>query len=199
MAVRDLLPAVLRPDLLPGPPAMALTEWDAVPGGIGLTAQLGSAYFGGRSPSMVEAFGEALSSAARGFGGKEANMVIAVSEESGTYRPEMEWLASELGKRGFSIGVAEPGSLRSGGWRLHGKASRSSLVYRFWELFDWENALMSRHEGLGSSCGGGETGGHPTHEALQEEKLSLALFGTTACRPSGRKISTGTNLNCYEA
>ena len=33
LAVRDLLPAVLRPDLLPVSGGMALTEWDAVPGG----------------------------------------------------------------------------------------------------------------------------------------------------------------------
>ena len=106
--VRDLLPAVLRPDLLPVSGGMALTEWDSVPGGIGLTARFGSAYLGEDAPSMVEAFGEALASAASGFGGKKANMVIAVSEESKTYRPEMDWLASEMGKRGFSIGLADP-------------------------------------------------------------------------------------------
>ena len=36
----DRMPAVLRPDLLPVSDGLALTEWDSVPGWIGLTAQL---------------------------------------------------------------------------------------------------------------------------------------------------------------
>ena len=38
------LPAVLRPDLLPTWDGFALTEWDSVPGGIGLTAFLNQVY-----------------------------------------------------------------------------------------------------------------------------------------------------------
>ena len=55
-AVRDRLPAVLRPDLLPVSGGIALTEWDSVPGGIGVTAQLGSAYLGEDAPPMVDSF-----------------------------------------------------------------------------------------------------------------------------------------------
>ena len=174
MAVRDLLPSVLRPDLLPGTTGMALTEWDAVPGGIGLTAQLGSAYLGEESPAMVESFGEALTCAAEPLGGKEANMVIAVSEESGTYRPEMEWLASELGKRGFSIGVAEPGELEVREDGVYREGLKVSLVYRFWELFDWENVPVMKD--LARLVDEEKLVVTPPMKHFQEEKLSLALF-----------------------
>ena len=172
--VRDLLPAVLRPDLLPVSCGMALTEWDSVPGGIGLTAQLESAYLGEVTTSMVEAFGEALSSAARGFGGKEANMVIAVSEESKTYRPEMEWLASELGERGFSIGVAEPSELEITDDGVRQDGTKVDLLYRFWELFDFDKVPVMKdlvrlveEENLVVT---------PPMKHFHEEKLSLALF-----------------------
>ena len=52
-AVRSLIPAVLRPDLIPHANGIALTEWDSVPGGIGLTAQLESAYELSKSPDMI--------------------------------------------------------------------------------------------------------------------------------------------------
>ena len=44
-SVLGSMPAVLRPDLLPTQDGLALTEWDAVPGGIGLTAFLNQIYF----------------------------------------------------------------------------------------------------------------------------------------------------------
>ena len=173
-AVRDLLPAVLRPDLLPVSGGIALTEWDSVPGGIGLTARLGSAYLGEDAPSMVEAFGEALSSAARGFGGKEANMVIAVSEESQTYRPEMEWLVSELGGRGFSIGVAEPEELEIADDGVRKDGTKVDLVYRFWELFDFDEVPVMKD--LVRLVEEEKLVVTPPMKHFQEEKLSLALF-----------------------
>ena len=173
-AVRDFLPAVLRPDLLPVSCGMALTEWDSVPGGIGLTAQLESAYLGEVTTSMVEAFGEALSSAARGFGGKEANMVIAVSDESKTYRPEMEWLASELGERGFSIGVAEPSELEITDDGVRKDGTKVDLLYRFWELFDFDKVPVMKD--LVRLVEEEKLVVTPPMKHFHEEKLSLALF-----------------------
>ena len=43
-AVQTIYPAVLRPDLLPTAEGLSLTEWDAVPGGIGLTAHLEASF-----------------------------------------------------------------------------------------------------------------------------------------------------------
>ena len=174
LAVRDLLPAVLRPDLLPVSGGMALTEWDAVPGGIGLTAQLGSAYLGEGAPSMVDDFGEALAHAASSFGGKQANMLIVVSEESETYRPEMQWLADELTARGFSIGVAGPEELEITDEGVCRDGRKVDLVYRFWELFDWGNVPVMKD--LARLVEDEKLVVTPPMKHFQEEKLSLALF-----------------------
>ena len=173
-AVSDLLPAVLRPDVLTISGGMALTEWDAVPGGIGLTAQLGSVYLGEDAPSMVDSFGEALAHAASRFGGKQANMLIVVSEESETYRPEMEWLASELSERGFSIGIADPGELEIQADGVFRNGQKIDLIYRFWELFDWENVPIMKD--LARLVEDEKLVVTPPMKHFQEEKLSLALF-----------------------
>jgi hypothetical protein len=173
-AVRDLLPTVLRPDLLPTAGGIALTEWDAVPGGIGLTAQLGSAYLREDAPLMVDSFGEALAHAASRFGGKQSNMLIVVSEESETYRPEMEWLAFELTKLGFSIGVAEPAELEISDKGVHKDGKKVDLVYRFWELFDMENIPVTKK--LARLVEEEKLVVTPPMKHFQEEKLSLALF-----------------------
>ena len=91
-AVRSLLPAVLRPDLIPHANGIALTEWDSVPGGIGLTAQLESVYELSKSLGMIESFACSLTNTIQDAKGRTANMVIAVSEEAETYLPEMEWI-----------------------------------------------------------------------------------------------------------
>ena len=173
-AVRDFLPAVLRPDLLPVSGGMALTEWDSVPGGVGLTAQLESAYLGEDASLMVEAFGEALASAADGFGGKKANMVIAMSEESKTYRPEMDWLASELGELGFSIVVTEPVELEITDDGVFKEGAKVDLVYRFWELFDFNDVPVMKN--LARLVEEEKLAVTPPMKHFQEEKLSLALF-----------------------
>ena len=41
---KDLVPAVIRPDVIPTADGMVITELDSVPGGIGLTGALGRAY-----------------------------------------------------------------------------------------------------------------------------------------------------------
>jgi hypothetical protein len=173
-AVRDLLPAVLRPDLLPTAGGIALTEWDSVPGGLGVTAQLGLGYFGGDAPPMVDSFGEALAHAASRFGGKQSNMLIVVSEESETYRPEMEWLADELTVRGFSIGVSDPGELEIQAEGVFRNGQKIDLVYRFWELFDWENVPVMKE--LARLVDDEKVVVTPPMKHFQEEKLSLALF-----------------------
>ena len=41
---RNLLPGIIRPDVIPTADGMVITELDSVPGGIGLTACLTRAY-----------------------------------------------------------------------------------------------------------------------------------------------------------
>ncbi len=57
--IRSLVPAVLRPDLLPTIDGIALTEWDSVPGGIGLTAKLESIYQLNQVPAWFNLLGQA--------------------------------------------------------------------------------------------------------------------------------------------
>ena len=57
-SVLGAMPAVLRPDLLPTRDGFALTEWDAVPGGIGLTALLNQVYLKRNGSKMIKSFGD---------------------------------------------------------------------------------------------------------------------------------------------
>ena len=90
---RNDVPQVIRPDLLLTDGGFAITELDSVPGGIGLTAWLGKTYAAlgfdivGGGDGMLAGFRSVL--------GENAD--ILVSDESATYRPEMQWLA-EIGR-----------------------------------------------------------------------------------------------------
>jgi len=119
------VPRVIRPDLLITEHGLSVTELDSVPGGIGLTSWLNQTYtslgFSVLGGSDVARCGfESI------FG--EAKQVhIVVSEESATYRPEMQWLAEQLGGR-FRISDSRFTDFRDG-----------DAVYRFFELFDLPN------------------------------------------------------------
>ena len=173
-AVQKQIPLVLRPDLIPHAEGIALTEWDSVPGGIGLTAHLEVTFEMMKEPRMVISFRDALVWAARHLGGEKAHMVIAVSEEANTYLPEMEWICHELGKLGLSIQACSPDdlSMKNGFVFFHHK--KISLIYRFWELFDYKNVkIMPALARLVEEGGVVVT---PPMKHNQEEKLSLALF-----------------------
>src|SRR3954466_3615078 len=115
---RGAFPLVLRPDLLLTDDGFALTELDSVPGGIGLTAFLNRLYSNGGEPTpsraeggivgegdvMIENFHASLTALRPGV--RNPLIAILVSEEAGTYRPEMQWLAEQLqraGKRVFCL------------------------------------------------------------------------------------------------
>jgi hypothetical protein len=105
-ALRGAMPMVIRPDLLLTEDGFAMTEIDSVPGGIGLTAFLnrlyaevhGDSLVGSSAQDMVDAFYTAL--AQRAPKQQAPYIVILVSDEAATYRPEMEWLASQLRQLG---------------------------------------------------------------------------------------------------
>src|SRR5947199_9296212 len=104
--IRDDLPRVIRPDLILTDKGYIIAEIDSVPGGIGLTGWLNHAYssfdndiIGGAS-GMLEGFRAIMPNGAD----------IVISEESATYRPEMEWLAARLNQRAVA-GCAESGSV----------------------------------------------------------------------------------------
>ena len=139
---RDLLPAVIRPDVIPTEDGMIITELDSVPGGIGLTGALARAYSEGPTttptttshrPSTTrrEPLGRTIShhpfdivggadGMVEGFAamlrhlldGRSGCIAIVVSEEANDYRPEMTWLAARLRERGIEAWCVEPREIR---------------------------------------------------------------------------------------
>jgi len=125
-AFKNEVPRVIRPDLLITESGASVTELDSVPGGIGLTAwlnqtysQLGAEVLGG-ADGMVKGFASIF--------GEAPTVQIVVSEEAATYRPEMTWLANQLGGSRFKIRATTFSDFAEG-----------DAVYRFFELFDLAN------------------------------------------------------------
>lgn len=183
-ALRGATPMVIRPDLLVTEDGFAVTEIDSVPGGIGLTAFLnrlygqvhGEAVVGQGAEDMVEAFYEALTSRAPGI--TSPYIAILVSDEAATYRPEMEWLAKELRKRGRRVHVFHPDEVMPLGDSIcvgiDGNPQQVDVVYRFWELFDLANVPIAQF--LLTANENTMFGVTPPMRPFQEEKLNLALF-----------------------
>ncbi len=130
VAFKNDVPRVIRPDVLLTENGISITELDSVPGGIGLTAWLGKTYSAiNYQPSPINLLGGA-DGMLRGFEsifGDAKQVHIVVSEEAKTYRPEMEWIAAQLGSR-FTVHDSQ----------FTGFAD-DSAVYRFFELFDLPN------------------------------------------------------------
>ena len=101
---RGVFPTVLRPDLLLTDEGFVLTELDSVPGGIGLTAFLNRLYSDGSATAPILGAGDAMirdfhaSLTALRPGVPNPLIALIVSDEAGTYRPEMEWLAARTGQ-----------------------------------------------------------------------------------------------------
>ena len=158
---RSELPRVIRPDLLLTEEGIAITELDSVPGGIGLTAWLNRMYsqwdndlIGGAS-GMLEGF--------EGIFGDASNVHLVVSEESATYRPEMEWIASQLNTRTYAVRSQDFNGFSDG-----------DAVYRFFELFDLAN--ISGAEQLIELAKQGKVRLTPPPKPVFEEKLLFALL-----------------------
>jgi hypothetical protein len=155
------IPRVIRPDIILTEGGYAISELDSVPGGIGLTGWLNQTYrelgfdiLGGRD-GMIDGFHSILPKG-----------VIAVSKESETYRPEMEWLCDQLSARfgpGWSVAEAETWDFRS-----------PDALYRFFEMFDLPN-LPSR-ESLIEAATSGALRITPPLKPYLEEKLWFGLF-----------------------
>src|SRR5690242_18749560 len=100
-ALKNEVPRVIRPDLLLADHGFSVTELDSVPGGIGLTAWLNQVYYRtganvlGGSDGMLRGFASIF--------GEAPCVHIVVSEEAATYRPEMSWIADQLGNSRFKI------------------------------------------------------------------------------------------------
>lgn len=162
-AFNGSLPQVIRPDLILGEEGFAISELDSLPGGIGLTAWLNKTY---------AALGFDVIGGAEGMTGGFAGLLgggdIYVSSEASDYRPEMEWIASEIGAR--QIGQA-PRVLDE---RTPAGEFRDGPLYRFFELFDLPN--IPQWPELLARAAAGRLRLTPPPKAFLEEKLWLAFL-----------------------
>lgn len=188
---RGVFPAVLRPDLLLTDEGFVMTELDSVPGGIGLTAFLNRLYATGNVENVPAAGASGILGAndemIRNFHAALASLrpevrnpliALVVSDEAGTYRPEMEWLAHQLQRQGKRAFCLEPEDVFPLGTTLcfdvEGNPEKIDVVYRFFELFDLENIPTARF--FLEAWASGEVAISPPMRPFQEEKLSFALF-----------------------
>jgi hypothetical protein len=180
---RGTFPTVLRPDLLLTDDGFALTELDSVPGGIGLTAFLNRLYGGetdaavlGHGDAMIANFYQSLAGLRPAL--RNPVMAILVSDEAGTYRPEMRWLAEQLQRLGRRVFCLAPDKVFPLGGELFfdvdGTPEKIDIVYRFFELFDWANLPAAPH--ILEAWSSGHLAIAPPMRHFQEEKLGLALF-----------------------
>ena len=180
---RGAFPTVLRPDLLLTDEGFALTELDSVPGGIGLTAFLNRLYEQaagedvlGRADLMIENFHQSLAALRPGL--RNPLIAILVSDEAATYRPEMQWLAEQLQRRGQRIFCMRPEDVFPLGGELffdvEGTPEKIDIIYRFFELFDWANIRVGPD--ILEAWQSGAVAIAPPMRHIQEEKLALALF-----------------------
>lgn len=180
---QGLLPPVFRPDLLLTEDGFALTEFDSVPGGIGLTAFLNRLYgrvdehvIGG-DDGMIDGFYRAVLAAADP-GATCPLVAIVVSAEASVYRPEMEWLSEQLrakGKRVFCLGTADLIPLGGGlFFDLEGNPEKIDIIYRFFELYDIQS--IGTAEFLLEAIDAQEVAVTPPLRTIFEEKLSMGLF-----------------------
>lgn len=178
---RGKFPTVLRPDLLWTEDGFVMSELDSVPGGIGLTAFLNRLYgeqegLVGNQDAMIELFYQSLKALKPG----ETNPLIAlvVSDEAGTYRPEMQWLAEQLQLQGRRVFCLHPNELfpleNSLFFDADGDPEKIDVIYRFFELFDLPNIGTQQH--IFEAWQQDEVVIAPPMRVFQEEKLTMALF-----------------------
>jgi hypothetical protein len=160
-AFKNELPRVIRPDVILSDDGLKIVELDSVPGGIGLTAwlnqtysQLGSSVVGG-SDGMLKGFS--------GIFGDAQNVHIVISEESKTYRPEMEWLAQQLNGERFAARDTSYKQFNDG-----------DAVYRFFELFDLPNVANGKL--VLELAREGRVRLTPPPKPVLEEKMMFALL-----------------------
>ncbi len=167
---RGVTPRVIRPDLLLTEEGFVASELDGVPGGIGTLGWLSRTYAAagfeilGGAEGMMEGFTSLFPEGAD----------ILVSEESGDYRPEMDWLVKQL-KGDFAVHQAED-------WQLGERDA-----YRFFELFDWENISSVRELAEAGKM-------TPPCKPHFEEKMWLSLFWNPSLRKIWEQMLRGSHF-----
>lgn len=177
------IPSVIRPDLLVTEDGFALTELDSVPGGIGLTGYLNDLYsqsaeysMVGSGSSMEDAFYKRMSSLAPD--NHSPLIAIVVSEEAATYKPEMDWLAERLQRKGYRVHSIWTNEVFPLGdticFDFEGDPEKIDVMYRFFELFDLPN--INTFEYMVESWEKGQVVIDPPLRPFFEEKLAMGLY-----------------------
>ncbi|HJU05702.1 MAG TPA: hypothetical protein VJ692_11180, partial [Nitrospiraceae bacterium] len=192
---RDLLPGIIRPDIIPVENGMIMTELDSVPGGIGLLGSLSKIYHEmegetrkteviGGPHGMVSGFAAMIR---HRIDDRSGCLAIVVSEEAKDYRPEMIWLAARLRAEGLESYCVGPREIRFTEEALMISGDRGdgdrlvSALYRFFELFDLKNVPKS--ELIMYSAKKDQVVVTPPFKPALEEKSAFALFHHPILRP----------------
>jgi len=175
-------PTVIRPDVIPTPDGMLITELDAVPGGMGVIARSSELYnelgykLVGDDVTLPRAFAEMVKAVS---GDPSPRLAIVVSDESSAYRVEMAWLSERLADYGIEARTVAPEDLC---FSDDGVAVKSpsgdfnvSVVYRFFELFDLPN--IPNLEALMRLNARNRVVVVPPFRPVFEEKMWAALLG----------------------
>lgn len=139
-AFKNDIPRVIRPDIILAEDTWYITELDAVPGGIGLTAWLNRTYSSLPTNGQIADLIGGADGMERGFLSmfpKAERIHIVISAEAETYKPEMEWLAAQIN----AIVGRELCQVHD---TLYQQFAAGDAVYRFFELFDLENVKNAR-------------------------------------------------------
>jgi hypothetical protein len=186
---REDLPRVIRPDLVLTDEGYTIAEIDSVPGGIGLTAWLNQTYSAfenkiiGGADGMLDGFQSVLPN-----GGD-----IVISEESATYRPEMEWIAARLKDRQSAVAAVadrgQPQPTAAATWRVvaaeNYEPQKGRDIYRFFELFDLPN--IPNIDKTLRAAAEGKIKVTPPIKPYLEEKMWFALFWMQPLREFWRR------------
>ncbi len=189
-SLRDQIPMIIRPDLLFTEQGMRATELDSIPGSMGLLSFLELTYGQLGFPLLGQTpTGQAWLQSLNSLPGDDGLTVISISEECAGYRAETEWLAEQWRAAVPSPPIAvlpEQLQLDAHGVRLDGR--RVSRVYRFFELFDWEN-VRGAHALLHLAAVGKVTLTPPPKHYL-EEKMWFAWLHHPGLREYWRGLLT---------
>ncbi len=179
--LRNQIPTVMRPDVIPTSAGMMITELDSVPGGMGVTDRLAELYAEQghqtllNGHSILEEFAAMVRVAGKS---SVTRLAIIVSEESEAYRMEMTWLGDGLRRHGVEAVTVKPHELHytEDGvfFGPEGNDERVDVVYRFFELFDLPN--IAKIELLMYLNKKRRVAVVPPFRPLFEEKIWLALL-----------------------
>ena len=177
------IPGVMRPDLILTEGGFIASELDSVPGGMGFVGAMGAAYgkLGFETIGGSDGMAAGLAGMLAAVTGKSnPTTAIVVSDESGAYRPELNWLAASIRDTGRGdVHVCRPEGIVFTEEALFvrlpdGEERKLDALYRNFELFDLLN--VPKQELIIYAAKRNRVKMTPPPKAHLEEKLCFALL-----------------------